>query len=64
MYHVAGCCTPIPGESIIGIVTRGRGISIHRQGCHNLKNTGCERLVPVSWNQQRRSQASSSKLQR
>ncbi|MEM7713718.1 MAG: bifunctional (p)ppGpp synthetase/guanosine-3',5'-bis(diphosphate) 3'-pyrophosphohydrolase [Cyanobacteria bacterium P01_A01_bin.68] len=50
MYYVAGCCNPIPGEPIIGIVTRGRGISIHRQGCQNLKNTGCERLVPVSWN--------------
>ncbi len=50
MYYVAGCCSPIPGEPIIGVVTRGRGISIHRQGCQNLKNTGCERLVPVSWN--------------
>ncbi|MDY6900948.1 MAG: bifunctional (p)ppGpp synthetase/guanosine-3',5'-bis(diphosphate) 3'-pyrophosphohydrolase [Cyanobacteriota bacterium] len=50
MYYVAGCCSPIPGEPIIGIVTRGRGISIHRQGCQNLKNTSCERLVPVSWN--------------
>ncbi|MEO1561379.1 MAG: TGS domain-containing protein, partial [Cyanobacteria bacterium J06632_19] len=50
MYYIAGCCTPIPGEPIIGVVTRSRGISIHRQGCHNLKNTGCERLVPVSWN--------------
>ncbi|MEO0687331.1 MAG: TGS domain-containing protein, partial [Cyanobacteria bacterium J06649_11] len=50
MYYVAGCCSPIPGEPIIGVVTRGRGISIHRQGCHNLKNTSCERLVPVSWN--------------
>lgn len=50
MYYVAGCCNPIPGEPIIGVVTRGRGISIHRQGCHNLKHTGCERLVPVSWN--------------
>ncbi|MEA5598315.1 bifunctional (p)ppGpp synthetase/guanosine-3',5'-bis(diphosphate) 3'-pyrophosphohydrolase [Rivularia sp. UHCC 0363] len=50
MYYVAGCCNPIPGEPIIGIVTRGRGISIHRQGCENLQHTGCERLVPVSWN--------------
>lgn len=50
MYYVAACCNPIPGESIIGVVTRGRGISIHRQGCQNLKHTGCERLVPVSWN--------------
>jgi guanosine-3',5'-bis(diphosphate) 3'-pyrophosphohydrolase len=51
MYHMAGCCTPIPGEPIIGVVTRGRGISIHQQGCHNLENVEYERLVPVSWNQ-------------
>jgi GTP diphosphokinase / guanosine-3',5'-bis(diphosphate) 3'-diphosphatase len=50
MYHLSGCCTPIPGESIIGVVTRGRGISIHRQGCHNLEPVECDRLVPVRWN--------------
>ncbi|MBD2342693.1 RelA/SpoT family protein [Anabaena subtropica] len=50
VYHLAGCCTPIPGEAIIGVVTRGRGISIHRQGCHNLESVECDRLVPVSWN--------------
>ncbi|BAY17935.1 (p)ppGpp synthetase I, SpoT/RelA [Anabaenopsis circularis NIES-21] len=50
VYHLAGCCTPIPGESIIGVVTRGRGISIHRQGCHNLDNVECDRLIPVKWN--------------
>jgi len=50
VYHLAGCCTPIPGEAIIGVVTRGRGISIHRQGCHNLETVECDRLVPVSWN--------------
>ena len=50
VYHLAGCCTPIPGEAIIGVVTRGRGISIHRQGCHNLETVEYERLVPVSWN--------------
>jgi RelA/SpoT family (p)ppGpp synthetase len=51
LYHLAGCCTPIPGEAIIGVVTRGKGISIHRQGCHNLEKVECDRLVPVSWNQ-------------
>ncbi len=51
MYHLAGCCTPIPGEAIIGVVTRGRGISIHRQGCHNLEHVESDRLVPVTWNQ-------------
>jgi GTP pyrophosphokinase len=50
MYHLAGCCTPIPGEVIIGIVTKNRGISIHRQGCSNTDNTPGDRLVPVSWN--------------
>ncbi|HLO84275.1 MAG TPA: bifunctional (p)ppGpp synthetase/guanosine-3',5'-bis(diphosphate) 3'-pyrophosphohydrolase [Nostocaceae cyanobacterium] len=50
MYHLAGCCTPIPGEPIIGVVTRGRGISIHRQACHNLDGVECDRLVPARWN--------------
>ena len=52
LYHLAGCCKPLPGESIIGVVTRSssRGISIHRQGCHNLSNIPAERLIPVSWN--------------
>ncbi|OCR00849.1 (p)ppGpp synthetase [Oscillatoriales cyanobacterium USR001] len=50
MYHLAGCCTPIPGEVIIGIVTKNNGISIHRQGCSNTDNVPGDRLVPVSWN--------------
>jgi GTP pyrophosphokinase len=50
VHYIAGCCTPIPGEPIMGVVTRGRGISIHRQGCHNLDHVECERLVPVRWN--------------
>ena len=52
LYQLAGCCKALPGESIIGVVTRNstRGISIHRQGCHNLGNVPAERLIPVSWN--------------
>lgn len=51
LYHLAGCCTPIPGEGIMGVVTRNsRGISIHKQGCPNLENVEGDRLVPVSWN--------------
>jgi GTP diphosphokinase / guanosine-3',5'-bis(diphosphate) 3'-diphosphatase len=51
LYHLAGCCKPLPGESIIGVVTRNsRGISIHRQGCQNLNGVSGERLIPVSWN--------------
>ena len=51
LYHLAGCCKPLPGEDIIGVVTRSsRGISIHRQGCRNLNGVPLERLIPVSWN--------------
>ncbi len=51
LYHLAGCCTPVPGEPIIGVVPRSsRGISIHRQGCSNVEPIPGDRLVPVSWN--------------
>jgi len=50
LYHLSGCCCPIPGEAIIGVVTRTRGISIHRQGCVNVESVPGDRLVPVSWN--------------
>ena len=51
LYHIAGCCKPLPGESIIGVVTlSSRGISIHRQGCHNVEKVPGERIIPVSWN--------------
>ena len=51
LHYVAGCCKPLPGEPILGIVTRSsRGISIHHQQCPNAENTPGERLVPVSWN--------------
>jgi GTP pyrophosphokinase len=52
LHHLAGCCTPVPGEAIIGVVTRGsHGISIHRQGCPNLDQVPGDRLVPICWNQ-------------
>ncbi|WP_413165746.1 RelA/SpoT family protein [Capilliphycus salinus ALCB114379] len=50
LYGIAGCCSPIPGEPIIGVVTRTRGISIHRQGCENVNKASGDRLIPVSWN--------------
>ncbi|MCP2729315.1 RelA/SpoT family protein [Limnofasciculus baicalensis] len=51
MHRIAGCCNPVPGEPIIGVVTRLHGISIHRQGCANVENVQGDRIVPVSWNQ-------------
>jgi GTP diphosphokinase / guanosine-3',5'-bis(diphosphate) 3'-diphosphatase len=50
LHQVAKCCNPLPGESIIGAVSRGRGIIIHRQGCGNIDQIEGNRLIPVSWN--------------
>lgn len=52
MVRLAACCKPMPGEPIIGYVTRGRGISVHHRDCPNAKRycqTEPERLIAVSW---------------
>ena len=52
MTTVAGCCHPLPGESICGFITQGRGISVHRRDCEQFKNlarTHPERLIEASW---------------
>lgn len=48
--QLAGCCSPTPGDEIIGFITRGRGATIHRKECSNILNVkDLERLVEVSW---------------
>ncbi len=52
MIHFAGCCNPIPGDAIIGYVTRGTGINIHRSDCINIIEAAKkepDRAVQVSW---------------
>jgi guanosine-3',5'-bis(diphosphate) 3'-pyrophosphohydrolase len=52
MVHVARCCTPVPGDQIIGFVTHGRGVSVHRADCSNataLAGRHQERLIEVEW---------------
>lgn len=50
LSHTARCCTPLPGDPIIGYVTRGRGVSIHKQDCPNvLRLQERERLIDVNW---------------
>lgn len=46
------CCNPLPGDPIVGYVTRGRGVSIHRADCKNLQSLRLdkERFLPVEWN--------------
>ncbi len=45
----ARCCEPLPGDEIVGYITRGRGITIHVVDCPNLKKLGVDRIVPVKW---------------
>ena len=50
LTRIARCCNPIRGDSIIGYITRGRGVTVHRDSCPNiLKESEKERLVQVSW---------------
>ncbi|MBN1160825.1 MAG: bifunctional (p)ppGpp synthetase/guanosine-3',5'-bis(diphosphate) 3'-pyrophosphohydrolase [Dehalococcoidales bacterium] len=52
MTSIAQCCHPVPGDKIIGYITRSRGVSIHRQDCLNILNEDeKERLIPVEWGQ-------------
>lgn len=51
MVKIAKCCSPLPGDDVIGYISRGRGIVVHRRDCDNLKNSAFseERLVDVEW---------------
>jgi guanosine-3',5'-bis(diphosphate) 3'-pyrophosphohydrolase len=49
--HFAGCCHPIPGDKIVGIVTTGKGVTIHTMNCETLENysDAPERWIDVAW---------------
>jgi GTP pyrophosphokinase len=51
LVKLARCCTPVPGDEIIGFVTRGSGVSVHRSDCLNVEQLKLEpqRLMEVSW---------------
>ena len=51
LQHVARCCNPLPGDPVIGYITRGRGITIHRRDCKNILNLDVERerLIAIDW---------------
>ncbi|MFC7331261.1 RelA/SpoT family protein [Marinactinospora rubrisoli] len=47
--RLSKCCTPVPGDAIIGFVTRGNGVSVHREDCVNVSALDPERMVQVQW---------------
>ncbi len=49
LVRYAGCCTPVPGDEIVGFISRGRGVTIHRADCPNMKNVDHDRLIEVNW---------------
>ena len=52
LTQMAGCCQPLPGDAIVGYITQGRGVSIHRQDCASVLQLGAkepERIIQVNW---------------
>lgn len=49
LVRFAGCCSPVPGDEIVGYTSRGRGVVIHRCDCSNVKHVEQNRLLPASW---------------
>jgi GTP diphosphokinase / guanosine-3',5'-bis(diphosphate) 3'-diphosphatase len=49
LVRYAKCCNPLPGDDILGFITRGRGVTIHRRGCPKAFDTDPERRVEITW---------------
>jgi len=52
MLRFGRCCNPVPGDRIVGFITRGRGITVHTLACEKVLSTDPERRVDVSWDVQ------------
>ncbi len=65
LIRIAGCCNPVPGDEIIGFITKGRGISVHRKDCINMNNLPVEehsRFIDVEWEKDLTSQSYNTTL--
>ncbi len=49
LFHLSRCCNPVPGDEVVGYITRGRGISVHRINCPNVALLDDERKIEVRW---------------
>jgi len=62
MFTIAKCCNPVPGERIVGYITRGKGISIHAHWCPVLRSLNPERRVEVEWDEETEDVVGSARL--
>ncbi|KZE31467.1 RelA/SpoT family protein [Crenobacter luteus] len=51
--HLSGCCHPIAGDEIVGVMTKGQGLVIHRSNCANVRKVDAEKLLEVTWDAQK-----------
>jgi GTP pyrophosphokinase len=49
LVRFANCCHPLPGEQVIGYITHGRGVTIHKQDCRHIADSDSDRLVEITW---------------
>jgi len=62
LHHISKCCSPVPGEIILGVITRGRGVSVHREDCKSLQSVDPERIISINWNNNNSSKTYITKL--
>ena len=52
LVRFAGCCNPVPGDEIVGFISRGHGVTVHRKDCPNMVNAEDDRIIEVEWTEQ------------